>query len=153
MSKKNENNSENKKSNFIHILVVLLLIIAILMIIASLGFGGGSGNGNSGSGSSSGSNFIENTVSDSEQESSSEETETVPEETTESVKYIDITVSENTYNINGTEKSIDDIISTAKNDKNTVVRIKDDNAVVDTMDALISALSENNISYIEPTTE
>lgn len=162
MSKKNTDeeiqNENQKKGNFIPVLVVLLLIIAILMIVTSLGFGGGLGSGN-GDGASVNSGVSENSLSDnsgtenthiSETES---ETETVPEETTESIKYIDVTVSGDTYLMNNTEKTLEAFISLAKDGDNTVVRITDDNAVADAMDSLISALDENSISYIEPNAE
>ncbi len=149
---------EKKKSKFLPVLVVLLLIIAILMIIASLGFGGGfgSGNGNGDGGNSNSKISSENSVADSADndnipETDETTTETLPEETTEAIRYMEITVSGDTYFINSAEKTLDDFISLATDDENTVVRITDDNAVADAMESLISALENNNIQYIEPT--
>lgn len=151
MSEKNE----KKKSKFLPVLVVLLLIIAILMIIASLGFGGGfgSGNGNSDGGNSKISS--ENSVDDSSDNDNISETdetttELLPEETTETIRYMEITVSGDTYFMNDNEKTLDAFISLASDSENIVVKIIDDNAVADAMESLISALENNNIQYIEP---
>jgi len=157
MSKKNNEENQKKESNFIPILVVLLLIIAILMIAVSLGFGGGlgSGNGNGSSVSSDNSSVSEDSSSDNSETKdtqSSETDESVTEKTTEAVTYIDVTVSGSAYIMDGNETTLDAVTETASDD-NIVVRIKDDNAVADAMDSLISALDEKNISYIEPTEE
>ena len=149
MSEKN-----GKKNSILPIIVVILLIIAILMIVLSLGFGGGLGSGN-GNGDGNTSIVSENSSSDNTEENTqvsetTETSETVTEETTEAVTYLDITVSGNTYLLDGNETTIDDITETAGDD-NIVVRITDDNAVADAMESLISALDEKNISYIEPT--
>lgn len=151
MSEKNE----KKKSKFLPVLVVLLLIIAILMIIASLGFGGGfgSGNGNGDGGNSKISS--ENSVADSADNDNISETdetttEVLPKETTETIRYMEITVSGDTYFMNDNEKTLDAFISLASDSENIVVKIIDDNAVADAMESLISALENNNIQYIEP---
>ena len=154
MSKKEDKN-EKKKSKFLPVIIVLLLIIAVLMIVASLGFGGGLGSGNGDGDNNSSSGVSENSSDDSTENTqaseSPAETETIPEETTESIKYLDVTVSGDIYLVNDVEKTLDDFISLAKDSDNNVVRITDDNAVADAMDSLISTLESNNIQYIEPT--
>ncbi|MDE6679216.1 MAG: hypothetical protein K2K02_09265 [Ruminococcus sp.] len=149
---KNEEIKEKKKSNFIPILVVLLLIIAILMIVASFGFGGGFGKGNGdGDGTSGNSVVSDNSGTENSENSEISESEEETSETTvshEIIKDIQVTVSENSYIMDGVETDIDSIIETASGD-NIVVEIIDENAVADTMDSLISALSENKISYFE----
>ena len=147
-----KNEEKKKKSKLLPVIVVLLLIIAVLMIVASLGFGGelGSGNGDGNNNNSSG--VSENQSSESTENSNSETvTETVPEETTESINYIDVSVSGDVYLVNGNEKTLDAFITLAKESENTVVRITDENAVADAVDGLVSELENNNIQYIEPT--
>ena len=154
MSKKEEN-KKKKNIDFVSVLALFMLIIAVLMIIAGLGFGKGFGFGN---GDGSGSGNSDNTSISENQETSGETAENEPaEETTaeippESVIYIQVTVSGSTYVTDGNETTLESITEIAKGD-NIIVRITDDNAVADAMDNLISALEENNISYVEPTAE
>ncbi|MDE6092644.1 MAG: hypothetical protein K2G14_06065, partial [Ruminococcus sp.] len=129
---------------------------AILMIIASLGFGGGFGSGNSNGDGGNSKISSENSVADSSDNDNISETdeittETLPEETTETIRYMEITVSGDTYFMNDNEKTLDAFISLASDSENIVVKITDDNAVADAMESLISALKNNNIQYIEPT--
>lgn len=145
----NQENNSRKKSKFVPILIILLLIVAILMIISSLGFGGGFGLGGNNSGNSVAS--VSNSTSNSEQEVSSPETNVTSEESSTSIRYIDITVSGDTYKLNDVEKSLDAIISIIKEYNKTVVRITDDNAVADAMDNLISALEDNHVFHMEMT--
>ncbi|MCM1314877.1 MAG: hypothetical protein NC040_08480 [Muribaculaceae bacterium] len=156
MSKKNEQN--NKKGNAFAIIAVILLIIAIALILiglfGGLGFGNGSGNGTeigTGSGNTS---SIENSVSENSESpanilesSESAETETTTEKTEPEVNYIDVTVSGSSYLMNGKETTLDEITQSAGN-KNTIVRITDDNAIADSMDALVSALDGAEISHV-----
>ena len=156
MSKKNEQNN-TKKGNAFAIIAVILLVIAIALILlglfGGLGFGNGSGDG-TGTGTDSGNTSVENSVSEDAENpenipESSEvaETETTTKETEPEVNYMDVTVSGSSYLIDGAEVTIDEIKYSAENG-NVIIRITDDNAIADSMDALVSALDGAEISYI-----
>ncbi|MDE6834572.1 MAG: hypothetical protein K2J39_10075 [Ruminococcus sp.] len=150
MAKKNKKNT--KKGNALVVIVVIILIIAIALILLGLfgkGFGFGKGNGDgSGTGISDSveSSADENSGSQADiQESSEAETTTVITEP--EIYYIEVIVSGSSYLMNGTESTIDEITQSADNE-NTVIRISDDNAIADSMDALVSALDNAGISYV-----
>ncbi|MDE5861568.1 MAG: hypothetical protein K2H28_05175 [Ruminococcus sp.] len=158
MSKKNEQNQNTKKGSAFGIIAVILLIIAIALILLGLfgGFGLGKGSGDGdGTGTGTGtSDSVESSVSEnSESQGNVSESQEVTEQetTTEAtepvITYIDVTVSGSSYLMNGTETTIDEITQSADNE-NTVVRINDDNAIADSMDAFVSALDNAGISYV-----
>ena len=66
--------------------------------------------------------------------------------TEKSLEYVEVTVIDNEYIFNNKKSSIGEIISSANDE--TVIRITDSNATYNAMSELLSALSENNISYI-----
>lgn len=66
--------------------------------------------------------------------------------TEKSLEYIEITVTDNEYILNNKKSSIEEIISLVNDE--TVIRITDSNATYNTMSEFLSALHENNISYI-----
>lgn len=155
MAKKNEQNNSKKGSAF-GIIAVILLIIAIALILLGLfgGFGLGKGSGD-GDGTGTGtSDSVESSVSENSESqgnvSESQEVteqETTTEATEPEVNYMDVTVSGSAYLIDGAEVTIDDIKYSAENG-NVIVRITDDNAIADSMDALVSALDNAGISYV-----
>ncbi|MDE6798169.1 MAG: hypothetical protein K2J36_09190 [Ruminococcus sp.] len=157
MSKKNEQNNSKKGSAF-GIIAVILLIIAIALILLGLfgGFGLGKGSGDGdGTGTGTGtSDSVESSVSENSESqgnvSESQEVteqETTTEATEPEVNYMDVTVSGSAYLIDGAEVTIDDIKYSAENG-NVIVRITDDNAIADSMDALVSTLDNAGISYV-----
>lgn len=148
-----EKKENNKKGSVLGIIAVILLVIAIALILLGLfggiGFGNGDGTG-TGSGNGVESSVAENSGNqeDGAESSEAEETEPPTEEETETepeVIYIDVTVSGSSYLMDDSETTIDDITKAAEN---AAVRITDDSAVADAMDALISALDGAGISHI-----
>lgn len=130
---------KNKKAGVI--ILVLLLILALLFLVVflfdPLGFGNGMGI------------LLNDKTGDQRQlpletAASTEEQPTEPE-----INYIDVTVSGSTYLIGKDEKTVDDIVKTAQDTENSVVRIKDDDATVNAMQALTDALEAQSIAYSE----
>lgn len=73
-------------------------------------------------------------------------TVTEPITTVKPLEYIEVTVMDSDYIYNNSKTSIKAIIAAANND--TIVRITDSNATYNAMSELLSALSENHISYV-----
>lgn len=73
-------------------------------------------------------------------------TVTEPITTGKPLEYIEVTVMDSDYIYSNSKTSIKAIIAAANND--TIVRITDSNATYDAMSELLSALSENHISYV-----
>ena len=153
MSKKNENNT--KKGNALTVVVVIVLIIAIALILLGLfgkGFGFGNGNGDgTGTGVSDSAESSENSGGQADVTETSAVTEQITTTTTESTEpeasYMDVTVSGGAFLIDGAEVMIDEIKYSAENG-NVIVRITDDNAIADSMDALVSALDTAGLQYV-----
>ncbi|MDE6671110.1 MAG: hypothetical protein K2K16_02825 [Ruminococcus sp.] len=152
MSKENKQYTKKGEGDgdVLGVIAVILVIIAIVLICFGLfgkGFGFGKGNGK---GDGTGSGVSDSSVSENSESSETTEIteqETTTEETEPVITYIDVTVSGSSYLMNGTETTIDEITQSADNE-NTVVRITDDNAIADSMDALVSALDNAGISYV-----
>lgn len=112
--------------------IALALVVVGILIYAfgGKGFGGGMGDGE-------GSSFVPADVSISEPE-------------TQSVEYMEITVSGNDYIFQNKKLTADEIIAEISSlDEKMPVKITDDGASIKAYDVLIGVLKENDIRYIE----
>lgn len=112
--------------------IALALVVVGILIYAfgGKGFGGGMGDGE-------GSSFVPADVSISEPE-------------TQSVEYMEITVSGNDYIFQNKKLTADEIIAEISSpDEKMPVKITDDGASIKAYDVLVGVLKENDIRYIE----
>lgn len=132
------------------IILFLLLIIAVLAAVIfffdPFGFGIGPNANKKGGGSdpapASSASAAETTVSPED-----------PSETTKPQAYTDITVSGSTYVFGAEESDLDNIISvitkyTEEHHESVIAKIFDDNATVNAMEELKTALENAGIEYI-----
>lgn len=130
------------KIGLIIISIVGIIVIGILIWrLCSCGFGVDSGKGD---GEATGNTEAETTVSEQVVET------TITTPVIEELEYIEITVSGNEYLYQNSKYTLDDLIKVLTNQElvNTV-KITDEKASLKAYETLITALSDNNIHYIE----
>lgn len=137
---------KNRRSGKIILILLLIILIlaAVIFLFDPLGFGNGMGilnNGGSGSGSAA--------PAQTEQQTSEEAAVTAPPAEEPTVTNIGVTISGATYIYNGSESSVADIIAAATAaEGEVIVKITDDSATANAMDALTAELDKNTIPYI-----
>ncbi|MBQ9383419.1 MAG: hypothetical protein IJT87_04230 [Ruminiclostridium sp.] len=120
------------------VLILLLLIIAAIFILfkpfgLGLGLLGGTGLGASQTAASA---------------APADTTAAVTEETGDTVTYLDVTIKDAAYILDGSEVSSYDIVSRAQSASGKViVRLTNDNGIIDAYDKLTKALEQNNITF------
>lgn len=127
------------------IVIIILAILALLVFLAfklgwlkGLGFGKGDGDGGSG-------------VSTSQESSAPDVTTEV---TVEQIASVDVTVSGSSYLYQNRTTDLEALITELKKlDKDTRVKLHDDNAAKNAYDDLTKALKENSITYEEAKSE
>ncbi|MBQ5335036.1 MAG: hypothetical protein J6Z45_03725 [Oscillospiraceae bacterium] len=130
-----------RKGKGVLIVIIILAILALLVFLAfklgwlkGLGFGKGEGDGGSG-------------VSTSQQ---TDEPASTADTTVEQVASVEVTVSGSSYLYQNKTTELEALITElTKLDKNTRVKLHDENAAKNTYDALTKALKDNNIPYDE----
>ncbi|MGO5019362.1 hypothetical protein ACTQ32_02335 [Roseburia faecis] len=133
------------------IIVVIIVVAVLLLLGAGLGFGKGNGKGD---GKGDGGAKVEN----SQTKADNEENKTIDvddasdkaSEGKEISIAVKISVVGNEYFYDNERLSLDELIAEIqKIDDSIVVEIKDDNASLKAYNAMIDALDENSINYIE----
>ena len=125
-------------------LAVLLIVVAVVaaVLVWGLGFGGFGIGGGKGDGEGSGN--ADTAVS----EQAAETTVTTP--VIEELEYIEITVSGNEYLYQNSKITLEDLIKElTSHELDAPVKITDENSSIKAYKALKSALTDNNIHYIE----
>ena len=121
------------------LLLILLILAAIYILFKPFGFG--LGLLNNGTGGSSASTAAAAT-------SPAPETTTTTASAAEQVSYIDVTIKDAAYILDGNETSADDIVkAVTERDMNTIVRLHNDNGIIDAYDKLVKALEQNSITF------
>lgn len=133
------------------IIVVIIVVAVLLLLGAGLGFGKGNGKGD---GKGDGGAKVEN----SQTKADNEENKTIDvhdasdkaSEGKEISIAVKVSVVGNEYFYDNERLSLDELIAEIqKMDDSIVVEIKDDNASLKAYNAMIDALEENSINYIE----
>lgn len=142
LEKKNKKlGKKNKRGGIIIMILILIIVLLCLAVFLfdPLGFGNGMG-------------ILLNDKTGDRPQLKLETTASVQDEAAEpEINYIDVKVSDKKYFIGNEEKTVGDIVGIAQNTENAVVRIKDDNAVENTMQTLITTLQSSGIAYSETT--
>lgn len=142
LEKKNKKlGKKNKRGGIIIMILILIIVLLCLAVFLfdPLGFGNGMG-------------ILLNDKTGDHPQLQLETTASVQNEAADpEINYIDVTVSGGTYLVGGAEKSVDDIVNTAQNTENAVVRITDNDATVNAMQALTDALRSSGTAYSETT--
>lgn len=129
------------------IIVVIIVVAVLLLLGAGLGFGKGNGKGDGGA-----------KVENSQTKADNEENKTIDvhdasdkaSEGKEISIAVKVSVVGNEYFYDNERLSLDELIAEIqKMDDSIVVEIKDDNASLKAYNAMIDALEENSINYIE----
>ncbi|MDE6787706.1 MAG: hypothetical protein K2J47_00070 [Ruminococcus sp.] len=119
----------------IGVVIAVVVIGVILYAFGGKGFGGGKGDG------------------DGERSNSLSEISSISESSqleTEGIEYINITVSGSDYLFQNRKMTVDELIAELNNsDEKFPVKITDDDASIKAYDALVKALKDNNVRYIE----
>ena len=132
----------NNKGGVGLVVAIVLAVIVVGVLIWGLGFGGFGLGGGKGDGEGSGN------VETVGFEQPAETSITTP--VIEELEYIEITVSGNEYLYQNSKYTLDDLISElTSQDLAAPVKITDENSSIKAYKALKSALSDNNIHYIE----
>ncbi|MCR5306014.1 MAG: hypothetical protein K6E36_05905 [Oscillospiraceae bacterium] len=127
------------------IVIIILAILALLVFLAfklgwlkGLGFGKGDGNGGSSTGSSMVTSAPESTAAT----------------TVEQIASVDVTVSGSSYLYQNKTTDLESLITELKKlDKDTRVKLHDDNAAKNAYDDLTKELKDNNITFEEAKAE
>lgn len=130
-----------RKGKGVLIVIIILAILALLIFLAfklgwlkGLGFGKGEGDGGNG-------------VSSSQQ---TDAPETTAATTVEQVTSVDVTVSGSSYLYQNKTAELETLITELKKlDKDTRVKLHDENASKNAYDDLTKALKDSNIPYDE----
>lgn len=133
-------------------IVVVIIVVAVLLLLgAGLGFGKGNGKGD---GKGDGSAKVENSqnIADNE-ENKTIDVDDVSDKASEGKENsiaVKVSIVGNEYFYDNERLSLDELVAEIKKiDDNIVVEIKDDNASLKAYNAMIDALEENSINYIE----
>lgn len=129
--------SKYKGSFLLPLIIGILIAVAVIGLIiyafGGKGFGGGRGDGEGSSSVSQASSISE-----------------ISQPETESVEYVNITVSGNDYLFQNQKMTVDELISELnRSNEKFPVKITDDGASIKAYDNLIEVLKDNNIRYIE----
>lgn len=117
----------------IGVAIAIVIVGVILYAFGGKGFGGGRGDGE-------GSNSIPADSSISE----------ISQPETETMEYINITVSGSDYLFQNQKMTVDELMSELNSvEEKFPVKITDDGASIKAYDTLVKALKDNNIRYIE----
>lgn len=117
----------------IGIAVTVVVIGIIIYAFGGKGFGGGKGDGVGSNSVSSDSSISESSITE-----------------TETMEYINITVSGSDYIFQNQKMNIDELMSELNStEEKFPVKITDDGASIKAYDALVEALKDNDIRYIE----
>lgn len=139
LEKQNKKLKKKNKRGGVVILVLLLIIVLLFLAVFlfdPLGFGNGMGI------------LLNDKTGDAPQLELETASQTEEVQEAPAVANVNVTVSGKTYLLEGTEAAVDDIISSAKAAEGDVlVRITNDSATANAMQALLDALDENKISY------
>ena len=131
--------------------LIIGLILALLRLLGYLGLGPDFGLGTGKvSGNSESSVSATQDISDKEAETEAA-TEPETEEVTEApaIEYVEVKVSGGTIMYNGEEVSADDVVSAAKSaGEDAIIRITDNDATQNAMEALKTVLDNNSVNYI-----
>ncbi len=135
---------KNKRGGTVILILILIIVIlaAVIFLFDPLGFGNGMGilKGGSASGEAGGNSSVTTTAP--------EQTSAVNEQTAPAPVTVEIRVSGATYLMDGAETTVDDIVAAAKNvSGEVIVKITDDSATANAMDALTAALEKDSIQY------
>lgn len=134
-------------------IIVVIIVIAVLLLLLGAGLGFEKGNGK-GDGKGDGGAKVEN----SQTKADNEENKTIDvddasdkaSEGKEISIAVKVSVVGNEYFYDNERLSLDELIAEIqKIDDSIVVEIKDDNASLKAYNAMIDALEENSINYIE----
>lgn len=132
----------NNKGGVGLVVAIVLAVIVVGVLIWGLGFGGFGFGGGKGDGEGSGN--VETVGSEQPAETS------ITTPVIEELEYIEITVSGNEYLYQNSKYTLDDLISELTSQELAApVKITDENSSIKAYKALKSALSDNNIHYIE----
>lgn len=126
------------------LLIILIIIILAIAAILGIGFGLGLGPGN-GKGSE-GTNIVQNNTSNDDSVEVKEEKNSE----NDGIVTYRISVVENEYFYENERISLDDFISTIKEEKSVIrIEIKDDSASKKAYDDLIDSLKELDVMIVE----
>ena len=132
----------NRKGGAGAVALIVLAVIVVAVLIWGLGFGGFGSGGGKGDGEGA-----ENSET-SATEPPPETTVTTP--VVKELEYIDITVSGNEYLYQNRKYTLEDLIKElTAYELSAPVKITDENSSIKAYKELRSALSDNNIHYIE----
>ncbi len=125
------------------LLLILLIILLIFLLFKPFGFGMGLLSNGTGGSAPGGSAQAETSVS-----AQAADTTAPAENDAEQISYIDVTIKDAAYICDGEEITLDDLIAriTARN-MNTIVRLHNDNGIIDAYDKLTAALEQNSIPF------
>ncbi len=140
-NRKLKKKSRNRGRVVLLLILLLLLIAAAFILFKPFGLGLGLLSG-------TGFGTTQSTVQETAAPAPADTTTTAKEDTGETVTYIDVTIKDATFILDGSEVSSDDIVSRAKNAAGkVVVRLTNDNGIIDAFDKLTKALEQNNITF------
>ncbi len=148
MSKENDQKKSGKSGKGVAVAGSAAVILAALALLNKMGFGPdlGLGKVSDEKPSSDTAQVQEITTAAAEEPT---EAETEPETTEAAPVYADIKVSGSTYTYDGQETDTAALVeSIMKLDGDVIVRITDDSATQNAMEALKSEFDKNNIAYI-----